>query len=155
MIDTLTQGINLPWVTPPPRHHAKGYPVADRDKAYLVGELERGLAGGFYWELSPAEAATAHCILGVFVTWSAGKPRMVIDYRLPKAHLAERKFKYESLYDLAPQLPPGDSMLSWDIKDAFFHLELRPRDRTFLCFTVMGRVFEPVVMPFGLRLAPY
>lgn len=46
-------------------------------------------------------------------------------------------------------------MLSWDISDAFFHLEIRPADRKYLCFTVLGRVFEPAVMPFGLRLAPY
>lgn len=89
------------------------------------------------------------------MTHSAGKPRLVVDYRVPNKHLSPRRFKYESLYDLAPQLRPGDSLISWDIKDAFYHLDLRPRDRTFLCFTVLGRVFEPVVMPFGLRLSPY
>jgi len=80
---------------------------------------------------------------------------MVIDYRLPNEYLEQRKFNYESLLDLAPQLRPGDAMLSWDIKDAFFHLEVRPRDRQYLCFTVLGRVLQPVVMPFGLRLAPF
>lgn len=89
------------------------------------------------------------------MTHSAGKPRLVVDYRVPNKHLSPRRFKCESLYDLAPQLRPGDSLISWDIKDAFYHLDLRPRDRTFLCFTVLGRVFEPVVMPFGLRLSPY
>jgi len=155
VLDTLAHGIHLPWVSPPPRQHAKGYLVAPRDREFLEGEPERGLANGFYRELSRGEAARAHGVVGAFVTWSAGKPRMVIDYRHPNKYLSERKFKYESLYDLAPQLHPGDALLSWDIKDAFFHLELQPRDRTFLCFTVLGRVFEPVVMPFGLRLAPY
>lgn len=80
---------------------------------------------------------------------------MVIDYRLPNSYIAPRRFKYETLLNLAPQLRPGDRLLSWDIKDAFCHLQVRPRDRTYLCFTILGRVFEPLLMPFGLHLAPF
>lgn len=155
VLDTLRRGIYLPWVKKPPRFRSKGYQVAPADADYLKREITRGLARGFYRELTDEEANKAHCIVGAFVTHSAGKQRLVIDYRVPNQYLEERKFKYESLYDLAPQLRPGDAMLSWDISDAFFHLEIRPTDKKYLCFTALGRVFEPVVMPFGLRLAPY
>eukprot|EP00168_Porphyra_purpurea_P002129 TRINITY_DN124_c0_g1_i1.p2 TRINITY_DN124_c0_g1~~TRINITY_DN124_c0_g1_i1.p2 ORF type:complete len:773 (-),score=79.36 TRINITY_DN124_c0_g1_i1:1080-3191(-) len=155
VVDTLAQGIYLPWVSTPPRHRSKGYRVAGEDEEFLRKELTRGLLRGFYRELTEGEAEQAHCVVGAFVVRSAGKLRMVVDYRLPNRHLAERRFKYETLFDLAPQLRPGDSLLSWDIADAFFHLEIRPQDRKFLCFTALGRVFEPVTMPFGLRLAPY
>lgn len=129
--------------------------MAPADKEYLEKEIARGLLCGFYRELTAEEAAQAHCIVGAFVVTSAGKQRMVIDYRLPNSYLKDRRFKYESLFSLAPQLRPGDALLSWDISDAFIHLEIRPADRKFLCFTALGRVFELVVMPFGLRLAPY
>lgn len=155
VLDTLANGIFLQWARRPPKYRSKGYRVAERDRAWLEQELQRGLAGGFYRELSKAEADAARCVVPAFVVWSAGKPRMVIDYRIPNACLVDKKFKYESLFDLAPQLRPGDAMISWDIKDAFFHLEVRPRDRKYLCFTVLGRVFEPVAMPFGLRHAPF
>lgn len=155
MVDTLTRGIYLPWTSKPPRFRAKGYPVAASDRDYLENEIARGLSRGFYRELTPTEAEASNCVVGAFVTHSVGKQRLVIDYRVPNRHLADRKFKYESLFDLAPQLRPGDAMFSWDISDAFFHLEIRPEDRTYLCFTALGRVFEPIVMPFGLRLAPY
>lgn len=155
VVDTLTRGIYLPWTSKPPRFRAKGYPVAASDRDYLENEIARGLSRGFYRELTPTEAEASHCVVGAFVTHSVGKQRLVIDYRVPNRHLADRKFKYESLFDLAPQLRPGDAMFSWDISDAFFHLEIRPEDRTYLCFTALGRVFEPIVMPFGLRLAPY
>lgn len=155
VLDILTQGIYLPWTSTPPRSRSRRYSTAPADKDYLKKEIARGLRCGFYRELTAEEAAQAHCIVGAFVVTSAGKQRMVIDYRLPNAYLADRRFKYESLFDLAPQLRPGDALLSWDISDAFFHLEIRPADRKFLFFTALGRVFEPVVMPFGLRLAPY
>ena len=155
VLDTISNGIYLPWSSRPPHFRSKGYKIDAKDAEFLEAELARGLEQGFYRELSEDEVKKAHCVVGAFVVHSAGKARMVIDYRLPNRHLEERKFKYESLYDLAPQLRPGDAMLSWDIKDAFFHLEVRPRDRKYLCFTVLGRVFEPVSMPFGLRLAPF
>lgn len=155
VLDTSTQGIYLPWTSTPPRSRSRGYSTAPADKDYLEKEIACGLRCGFYRELTAEEAAQAQCIVGAFVVASPGKQRMVIDSRLPNAYLADRRFKYESLFDQAPQLRPGDALLSWDISDAFFHLEIRPADRKFLCVTALGRVFEPVVISFRLRLAPY
>lgn len=120
VVDTLTQGIYLPWTRTPPRLRSKRYAVAPADKDYLENESVRGLLRGFYRELTAEEAAQAHCIVGAFVVTSAGKQRMLIDYRHPNAYLADRRSKYESLFDLAPQLRPGDALLSWDTSDAFF-----------------------------------
>lgn len=66
-----------------------------------------------------------------------------------------RSFRYETLEDLAQVLRPDDSLLVWDIKDAYHHLRLREEDRNYLAFTAMGRTFVPATMPSGLRPAPY
>ena len=52
-------------------------------------------------------------------------------------------------------LRPDDSLLVWDVKDAYHHLLLREADRRYLAFTTLGRVFIPITMPFGMSLAPY
>lgn len=111
VVDTITRGIYLPWTSKPSRFRAKGYQVAAADQDFLEKEIARGLSRGFYRELTPTEAKTSHCVVAAFVTHSAGKQRLVIDYRIPNRHLAKRKFKYESLFDLAPQLRRGDAML--------------------------------------------
>lgn len=49
---------------------------------------------------------------------------------------------------------PGHALLSWDIQDAYHHLNIRPADRTYHAFRTLGRIFVPVTMPFGLRVAP-
>ena len=66
-----------------------------------------------------------------------------------------RRFKYETLHDLSQVLRPDDSLLVWDIKDAYHHLLLREVDQRYLAFTTLGRVFIPITMPFGMSLAPY
>lgn len=53
-----------------------------------------------------------HCVAGGFVTRSAGKPRLVVDYRHPDAFMERRHFRYETLWEVAPELSPGDQLIS-------------------------------------------
>lgn len=69
--------------------------------------------------------------------------------------MERRRFKYETLWELAPGLAQGDQLISWDIADAFHHLRIRTEDQPFLTFTIQGRVFAPLSMPFGLAIAPF
>lgn len=112
VIGTLTQGFYLPWTRTPPRSRSEGYSVAPSDQEYLEKEKSRGMMRGFYSELTTEEAAQAHSILCALVVTSEGKHRMAIDYRLPNTYLADKQFKYEYLFDLGPQLRPGDALLS-------------------------------------------
>lgn len=98
MLDTLSYGIYLPWKSIPPRVHSKGYAVAPKDMHFLEKELSHGQVAGFYRELTPEAAAQAHCVFGAFVLTSAGTQRLVIDYRVPNAHQADTRFKYESFF---------------------------------------------------------
>lgn len=155
VITTILRGVQIPWTQVPPRYRSKGYRLAPANEEWAEGELERWLRAGYLRELNAEEAAAAHCVMGGFVTHSAGKPRLVIDYRHVNAFMEKRRFKYETLWELAPSLSPDDNLISWDIADAFHHLGIRPQDQTYLAFTICGRYFVPVTMPFGLALAPY
>jgi len=41
------------------------------------------------------------------------------------------------------------------VADAYHHLLLRAEYQTYLAFTMLGRFFVPVSMPFGLSVAPF
>ena len=155
VIRTIQRGVQIPWLRKPPRFHSRGYSLNKADAKWAEAELERWLAAGYLREMTEEEATGVHCLMGGFVTHSAGKPRLVVDYRHPNAYMERRRFKYETLWELAPGLGPDDELISWDIADAYHHLRLRVEDQTFLCFTMLGRFFAPVSMPFGLALAPY
>jgi hypothetical protein len=53
------------------------------------------------------------------------KSRVVIDYTAQKEVLGARKFRMDTLADLAPQLRPGNSLIKADVSDAYYHLRLR------------------------------
>lgn len=50
---------------------------------------------------------------------------------------------------------PGDHLTSWDVKDAFYHGRIYPAHRKYFRFIVNGVVYEPRVLPFGMRLSPW
>jgi len=49
-------------------------------------------------------------------------------------------------------LVPNDHLVSWDVTNAFYHIRLRPSDRKYFRFVARGVVYEPRVLPFGMRL---
>lgn len=125
------------------------------DTAFMRTEIARELREGYILELtSPREIAELMCISSAFVAHTGHKPRAVFDFKHPNDFQENASCKYETLQDLALTLRPGDALLSWDIRDAYHHLTIRPCDRTYLAFRTLGRVFVPVTMPFGLRVAP-
>jgi hypothetical protein len=69
--------------------------------------------------------------------------------------LGARKFRMDTLADLAPQLRPGDSRIKADVQDAYYHLRLRRCDRDKLLFRIAGRFFRPLALNCGLSAAPW
>jgi len=129
--------------------------VADADKAFVEAEISRCLAKGYWRELFGKEINDQVVIVNGFVVTAANKKRFVLDCRVPNDYIDPRRFKYESLPELAAQLRPGDELIKWDVRDAYHHLLLRAEDRKFFAFQVLGRTFQSLTMPFGLRVAPF
>lgn len=155
VIRTILEGAQIPWKRRPRYHRARPYPVAAKDQAFALAEMERCVRLGYWEELYGAEKEKPVVIVNGFVTWSAGKQRFVIDARYQNKEIDDRRFKYEALTDLAPQLRAGDKLISWDVKDAYHHVPLRVADRNYFAFQCMGRVFRCLTMPFGLKVAPF
>jgi len=157
VLDAITNGIFIPWSATPPRCHSPGYPLNAADAAFITAQLEQDLAAGYIREVTGDAAAIAqlHCTSPAFIVRKGRKPRKVLDYTHPNAFVDVRTFKYETLHDLSQVLRPDDSLLVWDVKDAYHHLTLRAEDQRYLAFTTLGRVFVPLTMPFGMSLAPY
>eukprot|EP00170_Pyropia_yezoensis_P002933 contig_12294_g2940 len=131
------------------------YPVAPKDQAFALADMERCVRLGYWEDLHGADRQTPVVFVNGFVTWSARKQRFVIYARYQNRVIDDRRFTYEGLMDLAPQLRAGDHLISWDVKDAYHHVPLRKADQTYFAFQCMGRVFKCLTMPFGLKLAPY
>lgn len=95
------------------------------------------------------------CISPGFVTTSAGKWRIVVDYKKVIEHLEDRSFKMEQLTDIAPSLRREDCFLKADVKDGYNHLRLRRTAKPFLAFSLGGAVYVPACLNCDLRVAPW
>jgi hypothetical protein len=73
----------------------------------------------------------------------------VIDYATQNEVLGSRKFRMDTLADLAPQLNPGDVLFKSHVQDAYYHLQLRRCDREKLLFRIAGRFFRPLALNCG------
>jgi len=155
VLDTIEHGVKIDWVDRPPYFRSKEYPMGTDDTAFMTGEIARGLQEGYIEAVTcPRKIANLVCISSAFVAHTGHKPRAVYDLKHPNEFQGNAACKYETLQELSMSLRPNDALLSWDIRDAYHHLRIRPADRTYLAFRTLGRVFVPITMPFGLRVAP-
>eukprot|EP00170_Pyropia_yezoensis_P008373 contig_34991_g8401 len=69
--------------------------------------------------------------------------------------IAPRLFRYQRLSHFASTLFPDEHPVSWDVRDAFYHVRIWPADRMFFRFIVGGVVYEPRVLPFCMKLSPW
>jgi len=157
VLDTIAHGVKIPWTGRPPPRRARPYPASTADSAFMAGEIQRQLDLAYVQEVTdPGEQRHIKVLSPAFVVRSSsGAERTVIDYRYPNSFMAQRTCRYETVADLAQVLRPADAMLVWDVADAYHHLLLRPEDSLYLAFELDGRIFIPLTMPFGLRVAPY
>lgn len=79
----------------------------------------------------------------------------MVDLRQINRFISERTFKYQRLANFLSTLLPDEHLVSWDVKDAFYHIRLWPALRKYFRFIVDGVVYEPLVLPFSVHLSPW
>jgi Reverse transcriptase (RNA-dependent DNA polymerase) len=154
LLRRIRYGVLLPWTGVPRRGVRREYPLPPDDYRFASSEMDRWVLEGFAEEISEAEARTIGLVLSGFVVHGA-KRRVVVDYSTQNEVLGARKFKMDTLAELAPQLRPGDALFNADVQDAYYHLRLRRCDRGKLLFRITGRSFRPLALNCGLSLAPW
>ena len=151
VLSWIQQGFRLPFHQPP-------WPF-DQGNSIFTGEdlmawnttLTRYLRLG---ALRPA-AHSSHISRAFMVPKPDGSRCLIVDLRPLNASIQDRRLRMQGLRHLANALTPGDSMMSWDIEDAYFHLALHPSHVRYCTIRVNHRLWEIPVLPFGLKTSPY
>ena len=90
------------------------------------------------------------------VTKKDGGWRPIINLkRLNKLFLDPPHFRMDTTKDVGLLLRQGDWAASVDLKDAYFHVLINRHFRRFLRFGWKKKLYEFLVLPFGLCLAPF
>jgi hypothetical protein len=130
-------GFLLSWTGVPRGGVRREYPLQPDDYRFASSESDWWIREGFAEEISEAEARKIGLVVSGFVI-NGVKRRVVVDYTTQNEVLGARKFKMDTLSDLAPQLRPGDALLKAYVQDTCYHLRLATTTGTPRHF-VLGR----------------
>ena len=90
------------------------------------------------------------------VTKKDGGWRPIINLkRLNKLYMVPPHFRMDMPSDVASLLRLGDWAATIDLKDAYFHVPIHHSFRRYLRFGWKGRIYEFLVLPFGICIAPF
>ncbi len=84
----------------------------------------------------------------------SGGLRPILDLRVLNRSLHKLPFKMLRQKRIFKCIRPRDWFAAIDLKDAYFHVSILPRNSPFLRFAFEGRAYQYKVLPFGLALSP-
>ncbi|KAL0177313.1 hypothetical protein M9458_026207, partial [Cirrhinus mrigala] len=80
--------------------------------------------------------------------------RPILDLRVLNRALHRLPFKMLTVRHMLTCVQQQDWFVAIDLKDAYFHVSILPRHRSFLRFAFEGRAYQYKVLPFVLSLSP-
>lgn len=85
------------------------------------------------------EAAQCRLLVSsAFTLWQVEgddkRRKFVINFKLQSRHWSKGSIKMGMLHSFAMQMQGGDTLMSWDIKSGYNHIQLHPRMREFFIF---------------------
>ena len=157
VLQILREGYSLPFLRPPPQvlpRPSQFTVLSKPDQIRVVDEeVDALLSKGAIRRVSKTSKGLVSRIF--VVPKKDGGWRPIINLKwLNKTFLDPPHFRMDTVSDAASLLRPGDWTASIDLKDAYFHVFVNRRFRRFLRFGWRGRLYEYLVLPFGLCLAP-
>ena len=119
----------------------------------MTGERQRLFDMGV-WETVPDKSVPL-CISRIFIIEKADKIRIVFDMRRVNAYVRKAAARYEGLRHLMHMARQNDYMLSFDIKDGFYHVPIHPAFRRFFAFRLGDEVLQFAALSMGWTRSPW
>ena len=152
----MKEGYQIPFLSAPPlslvpkvlnsykRNKEKLQALKEEVKTLLLKEaieVVQGEDAGFYNRL-------------FLVPKENGEWRPVLDVSGLNKWVKKTHFSMESSRTVLQAIQPGDWMITIDMKDAYFHIQVHPDSRRYLRFVFNGVCYQFRAMCFGLSTAP-
>ncbi len=129
--------------------------VAVRNPPVLREEIAILLAKDAIEPVPPAEMRQGFYSPYFIIPKKGGGLRPILDLRVLNRALHILPFKMLTRRCIIKCIQPQDWFATIDLKDAYFHVSILLRHRTFLRFAFKGRAWQYRVLPFGLSLSPH
>ena len=85
---------------------------------------------------------------------ASGGWRPVIDLKWLNTHIYPPNFRMSSISSVLSTVRKGDYTFKIDLQDAYFHVPIHSSSRKYLRFAFENKVYQFLILPFGLNTAP-
>ena len=152
----IRSGVNLEEQWGPkgrPRPFNQGISLTELDpeeQAFLDKEISRLFASGA-WEEAVSDQFVSKAFLVPKKSDVEGvrKFRLIIDLRHLNEHCRDYTVRYETLGTLTRWQIKDSWAFSWDLRDGYHAVGVRPQDRKYFTMNLQGRLIQIAVLPFG------
>ena len=158
MVDTISRGYIIPFLTTPPKAGFKNNRSALEHPVFVNRAITELITAGSIVEcLSPPTVVNP---LSVAIQ-SSSKKRLILDLGYPNSFFKKCKVKFEGVQDMLTVLSdsPQQNLFLFDIKSGYHRIEIFPDDQQFSGFSWTDRgvvkYFKFTVLPFGLATGLY
>jgi hypothetical protein len=121
--------------------------------AQAENTIKQWLLEGIITEIDAGEAKSCSSIFTI-PKRNSDEVRLITNLKNVNAFLKTTYFKLPTLQKIAPLLQTNMWATSIDLKSAYHHWPIHPRDKPFLVFEFFGRFYQHQSLPFGLSVAP-
>lgn len=132
-------------------------PEAKAEFLNAVAALIQSGAASYYSGESWDRFGPPMVVLPLFITFSSGKWRLILDARYVNLAECAGFFVMPSVEELISMFRnPRDNiwLAKADLKNGWYHVPLGDKLKPFLCFQFGGAIYHFNVLPFGLSSAP-
>ncbi len=151
----IIEGIRLPFAcdSPPASFTCKQYRLSAPETKFVADELVELLASGAVQKVS----TRPHCLSPIKCVPKKGakKYRLIHDLRVLNQQIDAPSFQQESINTVSQIVASHDELITFDLRNGFFHIPVHVNDRTYLGFEFAGCYYEWCVLPFGLCCSPF
>ena len=81
--------------------------------------------------------------------------RLVVDTRFLNAHCKKHSFRFQTVDQLCKHSAPGAYFIKFDLRHAYFHLQIPPAFQKYFQFRVGGQLYQCQALPFGWCNSPF
>ena len=150
----IREGVHIPFKEnlTPDSFCLKQYSLSEKETQFVKSELLQLQAIGAIEQVNyqPYCVSPIKCALK-----KGGKYRLITDLRQLNAQVDAPTFQHENINTVGQVIEPGDHMVTFDLKNGFFHVPVSPSDQKYLGFQFHRRWYVWKVLPFGLSCSPY
>ena len=152
MLNWLTQGVPLDFIREPDIFENYNNIFSSKESAFLKTEFKRLEAAKCIKKVN----YKPRCVSRVStVPKKDGSFRLITDLRDINKYLENKTFIYEGIDTALEIVEPRDQLITLDIKDGFYHVQIDEKFHKYLGICFNNTYYVWCVLPFGLKHSSY